>query len=347
MITLNHLEKKYGDTYAVRDLSLSFPDASITALLGPSGCGKTTTLRMINRLIEPSGGQVLLDGQDTASLKPEVLRRGIGYVIQQIGLFPHLSVAQNVATVPDLLGQNKAQIARRVDELLSLVGLEPSVYRSKRPAELSGGQAQRVGVARALAADPPVLLMDEPFGALDPIARDEVQERFLNIQRELKKTVVIVSHDIDEALRMGDYVALMQSGQLAQFGTPDDLVRRPASDFVRQFLGDDANLRQLAGVAVRHFARPADAGEAAGLPRIEAGTNTRTALALMLRAGSEHAAIWDGETLLGVVGFADLTRAEASGVAPLGSPALGSMAVGSGPANAPTTDSSLPSGHSG
>lgn len=324
MITLSHLEKKYGDTYAVKDLSLSFPDAAITALLGPSGCGKTTTLRMINRLVEPSGGQVLLDGQDAARLKPEALRRGIGYVIQQIGLFPHLSVAQNVATVPDLLGRDRAQTRRRVDELLALVGLEPSVYRDKRPAELSGGQAQRVGVARALAADPPVLLMDEPFGALDPIARDEVQERFLNIQRELKKTVVIVSHDIDEALRMGDYVALMQSGQLAQFGTPDDLVRRPASEFVRQFLGDDANLRQLAGVPVRQFARPAGAGEAAGLPRIEASTNTRTALALMLRAGSEQAAILDGETLLGVVGFSDLVRAEAATLPAVTPPATGS-----------------------
>ena len=310
MITLEHLEKKYGETFAVRDLSLTFPDASITALLGPSGCGKTTTLRMINRLIEPTSGRVLLDGQDAASLKPETLRRGIGYVIQQIGLFPHLSVAQNVATVPDLLGWGKSQTRTRVDELLALVGLEPQTYRDKRPAELSGGQAQRVGVARALAADPPILLMDEPFGALDPIARDEVQERFLNIQSELKKTVVIVSHDIDEALRMGDYVALMRSGELAQFGTPDDLVRRPASEFVRQFLGDDANLRQLAGVPVRRFVR---SGDARGLPRIEADTNTRTALALMLRAGSEGAAIWEGERLLGVVTFSDLIRAEAEG----------------------------------
>ncbi len=318
MITLNHLEKRYGDTAAVRDLSLTFPDASITALLGPSGCGKTTTLRMINRLIEPTSGQVLLDGQDTGQLKPEVLRRGIGYVIQQIGLFPHLSVAQNVATVPDLLGRNRAQTAKRVDELLALVGLEPAVYRAKRPAELSGGQAQRVGVARALAADPPVLLMDEPFGALDPIARDEVQERFLGIQAELKKTVVIVSHDIDEALRMGDYVALMRAGELEQFGTPDDLVKRPASEFVRQFLGDDANLRQLAGVPVREFARPGSAADAASLPRVEAATNTRTALALMLRAGSERAAIWDGETLVGVVGFADLLRAEAEAPAAVG-----------------------------
>ncbi|GGQ96747.1 ABC transporter ATP-binding protein [Deinococcus ruber] len=303
MITLEHLEKRYGDSYAVRDLNITFPDGAITALLGPSGCGKTTTLRMINRLIEPSGGRIVLNGKDTSSLKPEELRRGIGYVIQQIGLFPHLSVAQNVATVPDLLGRPKAQTLARVDELLSLVGLEPGRFRDKRPGELSGGQAQRVGVARALAADPPVLLMDEPFGALDPLARDEVQERFLNIQKALKKTVVIVSHDIDEALRMGDYVALMQTGQLAQFGTPDDLVKRPASEFVRKFLGDDANLRQLAGVPVREFAR---AGDAVGLPRIEGDTNTRTALALMLRAGNEHAAIWDGEKLLGVVGFEDL-----------------------------------------
>ena len=303
MITLEQLEKLYGDSYAVRDLNITFPDGAITALLGPSGCGKTTTLRMINRLIEPSGGRIVLNGKDTSTLKAEELRRGIGYVIQQIGLFPHLSVAQNVATVPDLLGRPKAQTLARVDELLSLVGLEPARFRDKRPGELSGGQAQRVGVARALAADPPVLLMDEPFGALDPLARDEVQERFLNIQKALKKTVVIVSHDIDEALRMGDYVALMQAGELAQFGTPDDLVKRPASEFVRKFLGDDANLRQLAGVPVREFAR---AGDAHGLPRIEGDINTRTALALMLRAGNEHAAIWDGEKLLGVVGFEDL-----------------------------------------
>ncbi|WP_425147274.1 ABC transporter ATP-binding protein [Deinococcus sp.] len=310
MITLEHLEKRYGDSYAVRDLNITFPDGAITALLGPSGCGKTTTLRMINRLIEPSGGRIVLNGKDTSSLKPEELRRGIGYVIQQIGLFPHLSVSQNVATVPDLLGRPKAQTRQRVDELLDLVGLEPDRFRDKRPGELSGGQAQRVGVARALAADPPVLLMDEPFGALDPLARDEVQERFLNIQSALKKTVVIVSHDIDEALRMGDYVALMRAGELAQFGTPDDLVKRPASEFVRKFLGDDANLRQLAGVPVREFAR---AGDAHGLPRIEGDTNTRTALALMLRAGNEHAAVWDGETLLGVVGFEDLALSSHSG----------------------------------
>ena len=312
MIVLEHLEKRYGESAVVRDLSLEFPGGAITALLGPSGCGKTTTLRMINRLLEPSSGRVLLDGRDTAGLRPEELRRGIGYVIQQIGLFPHLSVAQNVATVPSLLGWERRRTSARVDELLELVGLEPAVYRGKRPAELSGGQAQRVGVARALAADPPVLLMDEPFGALDPIARDEVQGRFLEIQAQLKKTVVIVSHDIDEALRMGDHVALMEGGRLAQFGTPDDLVRRPASQFVRRFLGDDANLRQLAGVPLRELARPAEEAELAGLPRIEGATNSRTALALMLRAGSERAAVWEQDRLLGVVGFAELAgRGEA------------------------------------
>ncbi|MGI8746768.1 MAG: ABC transporter ATP-binding protein [Deinococcus sp.] len=312
MISVEHLEKRYGGSAVVRDLSLEFPGGAITALLGPSGCGKTTTLRMINRLLEPSSGRVLLGGRDTAGLRPEELRRGIGYVIQHVGLFPHLSVAQNVATVPSLLGWERRRTLARVDELLELVGLEPAVYRGKRPAELSGGQAQRVGVARALAADPPVLLMDEPFGALDPIARDEVQGRFLEIQAQLKKTVVIVSHDIDEALRMGDHVALMEGGRLAQFGTPDDLVRRPASQFVRRFLGDDANLRQLVGVPLRELARPAEEAELAGLPRIEGATNSRTALALMLRAGSERAAVWEEDRLLGVVGFAELAgRGEA------------------------------------
>ncbi|MFC6749590.1 ABC transporter ATP-binding protein [Deinococcus aquaticus] len=256
MIELQHLEKRFGESLAVQDLNLIFPDGELTALLGPSGCGKTTTLRMINRLIEPSGGRVLLDGQDTRALKPEALRRGIGYVIQQVGLFPHLNVAQNVATVPDLLGRDRRATAARVDELLDLVGLDPDTFRHKRPGELSGGQAQRVGVARALAADPPVLLMDEPFGALDPLARDRLQDAFRDIQRRLRKTVVMVTHDIDEALRLGDRVALMNAGRLEQFGTPDDLIHRPVSDFVRQFLGEDAALRQLAGQPVGQFMAP-------------------------------------------------------------------------------------------
>ncbi|WP_288401899.1 ABC transporter ATP-binding protein [uncultured Deinococcus sp.] len=313
MIELRNLEKRYAnpqtgqDFYAVRDLSLTFPDGQITALLGPSGCGKTTTLRMINRLIEPTGGQILIDGADVLAGRPEALRRRIGYVIQQIGLFPHLTVEQNVATVPDLLGQPKGKTRERVRELLGLVGLEPAQFAHKRPAELSGGQAQRVGVARALAADPPVLLMDEPFGALDPLARDHVQDAFLDIQRRLKKTIVMVTHDIDEALRMGDRVALLRGGELAQFGTPDDLVRRPASEFVRQFLGEDARLRQLAGLRVGDLARPGDAG---GLPRVTADLNARSALSVMLREGAEAVAVVDEQgQVRGVVGWQALEQA--------------------------------------
>jgi len=303
MIELQRLEKRYGEAFAVRDLSLAFPEGAVTALLGPSGCGKTTTLRMINRLTEPSGGRILLRGQDTRELRPETLRRGIGYVIQQIGLFPHLTVAQNVATVPDLLSQDRRATARRVDELLALVGLDPALYRAKRPSELSGGQAQRVGVARALAADPPVLLMDEPFGALDPLARDLLQEAFRDIQRRLRKTVVLVTHDIDEALRLGDHIALLHAGELAQFGTPDDLIHRPASAFVRQFLGEDAALRQLAGRRAAEFARP---GDAAGLPVIEGTLDARSALGVMLREGSDRLAVTRDGAPTGVLSWTDL-----------------------------------------
>ncbi len=298
MIELQNLEKKYvnetsGETfYAVRNLSLTFPDGKITALLGPSGCGKTTTLRMINRLTEPTGGQILLDGQDIMAQRPEDLRRQIGYVIQQIGLFPHLSVVQNVATVPDLLGRPKAQTRERARELLALVGLEPGQFADKHPHELSGGQAQRVGVARALAADPPVLLMDEPFGALDPLARDKLQEAFLDIQRRLQKTIVLVTHDIDEALRLGDRVALLNAGELAQFGTPNELVRHPESEFVRQFLGEDALLRQLAGLTAAQLAQP---GDGTGLPQISGSLNVRSALSVMLGQRSDALAVLDAD----------------------------------------------------
>lgn len=284
MIELQHLEKRYGPQLAVDDLNLVFPEGQVTALLGPSGCGKTTTLRMINRLIEPTGGRVLIGGQDTRNLRPEELRRRIGYVIQQIGLFPHLNVAQNVATVPDLLGQDRNATARRVDELLELVGLDPELYRAKKPSELSGGQAQRVGVARALAADPPLLLMDEPFGALDPLAREHLQNAFRDIQRQLHKTVVMVTHDIDEALRLGDRIALMNAGRLEQFGTPDDLITRPATPFVREFLGEDATLRQLAGRTAAEFMTPYTA---CSWPTLPADTDARTALSVLLREGTD------------------------------------------------------------
>lgn len=306
MIELRNLEKRYGDTFAVRDLSLRFPPGQVTALLGPSGCGKTTTLRTINRLTAPSGGQVLLAGRDTRELRPEELRRSMGYVIQQIGLFPHLTVAQNVATVPELLRWQRPRTSARVDELLHLVGLPPQEFRDKRPSELSGGQAQRVGVARALAADPPVLLMDEPFGALDPIARERLQDEFLGIQRQLHKTVVMVTHDLDEALRLGDKIALMNAGRLEQFGTPEDLVFSPASEFVRRFLGEDVFIRRLARHTVRDFMRPEVSFVGADEASVEADLSARTALASMLRAGHDDLRVTDGGRPVGRLSLRDL-----------------------------------------
>lgn len=311
MIELLHLEKRYGDTFAVRDLSVTFPEGAITALLGPSGCGKTTTLRMINRLIEPTSGQVLLSGQDTRDLRPEQLRRGIGYVIQQIGLFPHLTVAQNVATVPDLLRQDRQATARRVDELLNLVGLDPATFRHKRPAQLSGGQAQRVGVARALAADPPVLLMDEPFGALDPIGREALQNAFRQIQQQLHKTVVMVTHDIDEALRLADHIALMNAGRLEQFGTPEELVFHPATPFVSQFLGEDIVLRRLAAVPLEGFVRPGPGAAAAGeggVPTVPVTLSARTALSVMLQEHTSALNVARNGQVIGSVTWDDLRR---------------------------------------
>lgn len=230
---------------AVADLSLDIEEGSIVALLGPSGCGKTTTLRMINRLIEPTSGTIEINGTNVADIPAQELRRGIGYVIQQVGLFPHRSIASNIGTVPKMLGWNKKRIAERVEELTSLVGLDHDLL-SRYPDELSGGQQQRVGVARALAADPPVLLMDEPFGAVDPIVRARLQDQLLELQSEVRKTIVLVTHDVDEALRVADQIALLNvGGVLEQLAAPDDLMRTPANDFVRTFVGEDRWLRRL------------------------------------------------------------------------------------------------------
>ncbi len=248
MITLEHITKRYGDHVAVDDLSFEVADGDVAVLIGPSGCGKTTTLRMINRLIEPTSGRILIDGTDATTLKPEELRRHIGYAIQSVGLFPHLTVAENIATVPKLLGWKPARIRARATELLDLVGLDPSQYAEKYPRQLSGGEAQRIGVARALAADPPVLLMDEPFGAVDPLNRDRLQVEFAKIQRELKKTVVFVTHDVDEAIRLADKIALMRLGHLEQYDSPEAVLDHPASKFVHDFVGADAALKRLARV---------------------------------------------------------------------------------------------------
>ncbi|MFP5488677.1 MAG: ABC transporter ATP-binding protein, partial [Acidimicrobiia bacterium] len=248
MIRLEQVSKVYPGTSvpAVAELDLDIPKGEILVLVGPSGCGKSTTLRLINRMIEPSGGRIIFDGEDVTTVDPDQLRRRIGYVIQQIGLFPHQTIAQNIGTVPRLLGWDKQRIAQRVDELLDVTGLDPSIYRDRYPKELSGGQAQRVGVARALGADPEVLLMDEPFGAIDPITRDRLQNEFLRLQGELKKTIVFVTHDIDEAIKMGDRIAILgEQSVIRQFDTPERILAYPVDDFVSDFIGSGSTLKGL------------------------------------------------------------------------------------------------------
>jgi len=255
-VVFEHVTKRYpgtgsGNPGAVEDLSLEVPAGKICVLVGPSGCGKTTSLKMVNRLIEPTSGRILIGDTDIARRDVIELRRSIGYVIQQVGLFPHQTVGENVATVPRLLGWDPARQRDRAAELLELVGLDPARYASRYPNALSGGERQRVGVARALAADPPVLLMDEPFGAVDPIVRERLQNELLRLQEHLAKTILFVTHDIDEAIKMGDLVAVMQTGgHLAQFGSPDEILARPASDFVARFVGADRGLKRLALVRI-------------------------------------------------------------------------------------------------
>jgi osmoprotectant transport system ATP-binding protein len=247
---------------AVNDLSLKVPAGKICILVGPSGCGKTTSLKMVNRLIEPTSGKILIDGMDASTRELTELRRSIGYVIQQVGLFPHQTIGDNVATVPRLLGWPKARLRERSEELLGLVGLDPAKYRDRFPSQLSGGERQRVGVARALAADPPIMLMDEPFGAVDPIVRDRLQNEFLRLQETIAKTILFVTHDIDEAIKMGDLVAVFQTGGiLAQFGRPLDILAAPASEFVARFVGQDRGLKRLSLLRVSDVPlRPAVTG---------------------------------------------------------------------------------------
>ena len=253
MIRFDQATKRYPDgTVAVDSLELEAPSGQITVLVGPSGCGKTTSLRMINRMIEPSAGKIWMDDTDTASMPAHELRRQIGYVIQHAGLFPHRTIVDNVATVPFLLGTDKKQARARAMELLERVGLDPA-FAKRYPAQLSGGQQQRVGVARALAADPPVMLMDEPFSAVDPVVRDQLQDEFLRLQGELGKTIVFVTHDIDEAIKLGDQVAVLRvGGKLAQLAPPAELLARPIDAFVAGFVGRDRGYRALGFTERRH-----------------------------------------------------------------------------------------------
>ncbi|QIN84985.1 betaine/proline/choline family ABC transporter ATP-binding protein [Rubrobacter tropicus] len=253
MIRLEKLSKTFpGQSEpAVDELTMDIHEGEIVVFVGPSGCGKTTTMKMINRIIEPSGGRIIIGGEDVTRTNPDRLRRRIGYVIQQIGLFPHMTIADNIATVPKMLGWDKRRIAERTDELLETVGMDKS-YRDRFPKELSGGQRQRVGVARAMAADPPIMLMDEPFGAVDPITRERLQDEFLRLQEEIQKTIVFVTHDIDEAIKMGDRIAILREQSIiAQYDTPERILTDPADAYVEDFIGAGASLKRLSLSRVR------------------------------------------------------------------------------------------------
>jgi osmoprotectant transport system ATP-binding protein len=288
-IVLDHVTKRYGSNPkpAIDDLSLTIPAGEICVLIGPSGGGKTTAMKMINRLITITEGDITIDERSVRSLEVTELRRGIGYVIQQIGLFPHMTIENNIGTVPRLLGWDKARIRTRAHELLDLVGLDPDEHAKRFPSQLSGGQRQRVGVARALAADPPLMLMDEPFGAIDPITRERLQNDFLRLQAELGKTVVFVTHDIDEAIKMGDRICILrQGGVLAQYDTPETILAAPADEFVAQFVGADRGLKRLALRRLDEVSLlpvPPDDG---GAPETSGKTTLRDALSLMLTEGS-------------------------------------------------------------
>jgi osmoprotectant transport system ATP-binding protein len=285
MIRLEGVTKRYPgqDRPAVQHIDLDIPDGEIVIFVGPSGCGKTTLMKMINRLIEPTSGRIFIQGEDVTTVNPDQLRRRIGYVIQQIGLFPHMTIGDNIATVPKMLGWDKARIDKRIDELLELVGLDATSFRSRYPKQLSGGQRQRVGVARALAVDPPVMLMDEPFGAIDPITRDRLQNELLRLQAEIRKTIVFVTHDIDEAIKLGDRIAILREGaQIAQYDTPSHILSAPADDFVADFVGTDASLKRLNLSRVRDV-------ELTHWPTVAVGTERSEVLSVL--RGSDKGAV--------------------------------------------------------
>ncbi|MDQ3588940.1 MAG: betaine/proline/choline family ABC transporter ATP-binding protein [Actinomycetota bacterium] len=314
MIEFREVSKTYPGSSrpVVNDLSFEIPEGEVCVLVGPSGCGKTTSMRMVNRLIEPTEGEILIDGEPNTSMSGTQLRRKIGYAIQQIGLFPHRTIADNIATVPSLLGWEKGRIKTRVDELLELVGLDPGVYRDRYPAELSGGQQQRVGVARAMAADPPIMLMDEPFGAVDPITRERLQDEFLRIQQEIKKTIVFVTHDIDEAIKMGDKIAILkQGGILAQYDTPENILSRPNSEFVASFVGNDRILKRLSLTRVGEMQLEPANGDTDDLPRINERLTVKDALSEIIGSGATRGVVEkDGEKrLLTIDAIEELSRA--------------------------------------
>jgi osmoprotectant transport system ATP-binding protein len=308
-IRLEGVRKVYpGGTTAVVDLTLDVPAGEITVLVGPSGCGKSTILRMVNRLVEPSAGRIILSGEDVTHVDPVGLRRRIGYVIQHVGLLPHQTVQDNVATVPRLLGWPRNRITERVRELLDLIGLEPDRYANRYPHELSGGQQQRVGVARALAADPVVLLMDEPFSAVDPIVRARLQDEFLRLQGTVGKTILFVTHDVDEAVRLGDRIAVLSDGgHLEQYDMPGALLARPANDFVASFLGADRGLKRLGVTALPEKLSPVPPEGVAHGPTVDEDATLRDALAALLDGGTGWVAVRSADgAVRGVLTLADI-----------------------------------------
>lgn len=308
MITFDRVVKRYGNAVAVDHLSLEIKSGETVILVGPSGCGKTTSLKMINRLIEPTEGTISIDDRDTRTFDVNDLRRSIGYVIQQVGLFPHQTVAENIATVPRLLKWTKQRTQARVEELLDLIGLPASEYARRLPSELSGGERQRVGVARALGADPNILLMDEPFGAIDPIARERLQNELLRLQSVVRKTIVFVTHDIDEAVKLGDRVALFsRGGILEQFTSPEELLAHPQSTFVTGFLGEGPLVRRLALIPITEV----ELTPVNGTPpesTVDAAGTLRDAMDAVLRSADGRVRVIKGDQILGVVD-ADVIRA--------------------------------------
>lgn len=311
MIEVTNVTKRYGGVVAVDHVSFAVEEGECCVLLGPSGCGKSTTLRTINRLVEPDEGTVRVRGKEVRAYRPEELRRSIGYAIQGVGLFPHMTVGQNVAVVPRLLGWDRKRVEARVDEMLALVGLDPGTYRDRFPSELSGGEAQRVGVARALAADPPILLMDEPFGALDPITRARLQDEFASLRERVGKTIVFVTHDMYEAVLLGDRIVLMNEGRVEQHATPEDIWSRPASAFVRRFVGSEFGFYVLSRHPVAEVVSPLDGEADERLPLIDEHRSLKDAVAEMIRARTRALRVRgsDGSvrgtvTFESVVGFA-------------------------------------------
>jgi osmoprotectant transport system ATP-binding protein len=284
---------------SVDHCSCEIESGKLVVILGPSGCGKTTLLKMVNRLYEPTSGHIYIDGRDIRQIKATALRQQIGYVIQQSGLFPHMTVAQNIAVVPKLLGWARPRIQSRIDELLTLVDLPPAEYRNRYPAQLSGGQQQRIGLARALAGDPQVMLMDEPFGAIDAITRTSLQDEILRLQRQLQKTILFVSHDVEEALRLADYLLIMQKGQIVQYDTPFHVLTKPANEFVYNLVGADDMVRQLSLLRVETAMTDAANYSQNGSPTIDRGESLRHALSLILKTGAPKLTVLDNGAPIG------------------------------------------------